>query len=163
MGEAGSRDAFGHAQLGGVGSQIAQLVKAELNYKVHWALPDYLQRSARHLASRTDAEQAYAVGRAALEFALAGHSAVMAGIERLSDAPYAWRIAAVPLGEVANREKMMPPEFIGADGYTITDACRRYLQPLVEGEDYPPYAQGLPAYVRVTAPAVAQRLPAFRA
>ncbi|MBL8471275.1 MAG: 6-phosphofructokinase [Rhodocyclaceae bacterium] len=163
MGEAGSRDAFGHAQLGGVGSQIAQLVKSTLNYKVHWALPDYLQRSARHLASRTDAEQAYAVGRAALEFALSGHSAVMAGLERVSDDPYTWRVSPTPLAEVANREKMMPEEFIAADGYSITGACRRYLQPLIEGEDYPPYAQGLPAYVRLTAAAVARRLPAFRA
>jgi len=149
LSEAGTRDAFGHAQLGGVAPVIAELVKAQLGYKYHWAVADYLQRSARHIASATDVEQAYALGRAAIEMALAGKSAVMPTIVRISDDPYAWEIGEAALSDVANVEKMMPREYIDASGFGITAACRRYLQPLIQGEDYPPYRNGLPDYVRL--------------
>ena len=144
--EAGGRDAFGHAQLGGVASNVAALVKAELGLKYHYALADYLQRSARHIASAVDVRQAYAVGQKAVELALEGHTAIMTAIVRESDNPYRWSIGHVPLEQVANQEKMMPREFITEDGFGITDACRRYLEPLIVGEDYPPYLDGLPRY-----------------
>ncbi len=144
----GGKDSFGHTQLGGVASYLAGRVKDALGHKVHWALPDYLQRSARHLASRTDLEQAMAVGRAAVECALAGQNAVMPVIVRDADAPYRWHVDIAPLARVANHEKTMPKGFIRADGYGITAAARRYLQPLIEGEAYPPYVRdGLPDYV----------------
>ena len=145
--EAGTTDAFGHAQLGGVAPVIAELIKQAHGYKYHWAVADYLQRAARHIASRTDVEQAYALGRAAVEMALAGDNAVMPTIVRTADDPYAWEIGQAALGDVANVEKKMPPEFITEDGYGITDACRTYLSPLIAGEDYPPYVDGLPQYV----------------
>ncbi|MGB4467360.1 MAG: 6-phosphofructokinase [Azovibrio sp.] len=157
----GSRDAFGHAQLGGVGQIVAQLIKDRLGYKYHWALADYLQRSARHIASRTDLEQAYAVGVKAVELALAGRNAVMPAIRRLSDAPYAWEIAVAELRDVANVEKKMPRDFISPDGFHITPACRLYLQPLIQGEDFPPFKNGLPDYVRLKNQAVKKQLKAF--
>ncbi len=144
----GGTDSFGHTQLGGVASHLAGRVKDVLCHKVHWALPDYLQRSARHIASKTDLEQALAVGRKAVEYALAGHNAVMPVIVRQSDAPYRWRIEAAPLSSIANHEKTMPAGFIRKDGYGITAAARRYLSPLIQGEAYPPYgADGLPDYL----------------
>jgi 6-phosphofructokinase 1 len=154
----GVEDAFGHRQLGGVAPLIASLISTELGCKCHWAVPDYLQRSARHIASETDVQQAYAVGRAAVEFALAGKSAVMSAIRRLSDTPYRWDIVEVPLSEVANREKLLPPEFISADGFGITDAARRYLAPLIVGEAYPPFRNGLPDYVKLQNVAAPKKL-----
>lgn len=159
--DSGSKDAFGHSQLGGVGQVVAQLIKDRLGHKYHWALADYLQRSARHLASRTDVEQAYALGVAAVDLALQGKNAVMATIERLADAPYRWRIGDAPLKDIANVERKMPPEFISADGFHITDACRAYLQPLIEGEEPPPYRNGLPDYVRLQNVSVEKKLGAF--
>lgn len=144
---AGVKDAFGHAQLGGVAPIVTNLIGEKLGYKCHWAVADYLQRSARHIASETDLQQAYAVGRAAVEFAIAGKNAVMPAIRRLSDSPYRWDIIEAPLSEVANREKLLPPEFISADGFGITAAARRYLAPLIVGEAYPPFKDGLPDYV----------------
>lgn len=161
LAESGTRDAFGHAQLGGVGQQVAELVKSRLGHKYHWALPDYLQRSARHIASATDAAQAHALGRRAVELALEGRNAVMPAIVRVSDTPYAWKIDVAQLEDVANREKMMPRDFISGDGFGITEACRKYLQPLIEGEDYPPYAGGLPVYVSLKNEGVAPVLHAF--
>lgn len=161
LAESGTRDAFGHAQLGGVGQQVAELVKAKLGHKYHWALPDYLQRSGRHIASGTDAQQAYALGRRAVELAIEGRNAVMPAIVRVSDAPYAWKIDVAQLQDVANREKMMPRHFISDDGFGITEACRKYLQPLIEGEDYPPYVNGLPAYVSLKNESVPRTLPPF--
>lgn len=149
LSDAGVRDAFGHAQLGGVAPVLAELIKKELNLKYHWAVADYLQRAARHIASAVDVEQAYALGKAAVELALNGHNAIMPIIVREQDAPYQWSIGHVPLSDVANQEKAMPAEFIGEDGMSITPACRRYLQPLIQGEAYPPYHQGLPEYVRL--------------
>ncbi|MCX7076652.1 MAG: 6-phosphofructokinase [Methylococcales bacterium] len=146
LAEAGGKDAFGHAQLGGAAPVIANLIKENLGYKYHWAVADYLQRAARHIASKTDVEQAYAVGKAAIEFAIEGKNAVMPTIVRLADAPYRWEIGSVALKDVANVEKMMPPEFISDDGFSITPACRAYLQPLIAGEDYPPFHNGLPDY-----------------
>lgn len=161
LAEQGTRDAFGHAQLGGAAPVIAAMVKQALGYKFHWAVADYLQRAARHLASRTDVEQAYAVGKAAVAYALAGHNAVMPTIVRKSSRPYAWEIGMAPLASVANVEKFMPREFISADGYGITAPCREYLYPLIEGEDYPAYENGLPKYVTMKNVAVAKKLPQF--
>ena len=158
MAEAGTRDAFGHAQLGGVGPLIAALVKDKLKYKYHWAVADYLQRAARHLASRTDVEQSYAVGKAAVELALAGRSAVMPAIVRVADKPYRWKIGIAPLTEVANKEKMLPRDFITRDGYGITAKARAYLAPLMRGEDPPPFKDGLPDYVRLKNVAVPRKL-----
>ena len=161
MAESGARDAFGHAQLGGVGPMIADLIKDRLGYKYHWAVADYLQRAARHIASRTDLEQAIAVGRAAVKLALAGKNAVMASIVRLSDQPYRWEVGEADLQQIANVEKKMPADFITADGFGITAAARTYLAPLIEGEDYPPYRNGLPQYVRLRNVPVAKKLPPF--
>jgi 6-phosphofructokinase 1 len=147
LAEQGTRDAFGHAQLGGAAPVVANMVKDALGYKFHWAVADYLQRAARHIASKTDVEQAYALGKAAVEMALAGENAVMPTIVRKSEEPYVWEIGKAKLEDVANVEKMMPKEFITEDGFGITDACRRYLNPLIEGEDYPPYEKGMPKYV----------------
>ena len=158
LAEAGTRDAFGHAQLGGVGPVIAGLVKDELGYKYHWAVADYLQRSARHIASKTDVEQAYAVGRAAVDYAVKGMHAVMPAIIRKSSRPYRWKIEPVQLADVANVEKKVPRNFITADGFGITAACRRYLAPLIVGEDYPPYRNGLPDYVRIRGKSVKKKL-----
>ncbi len=149
LSDAGIRDAFGHAQLGGVAPVLAGLIKKELHLKYHWAVADYLQRAARHIASAVDVEQAYALGKAAVELAISGHNAIMPIIVREQDAPYRWSISHVPLADVANQEKKMPPDFIRADGMGITDACRRYLSPLIQGEAYPPYQNGLPDYVRL--------------
>lgn len=157
---AGSADAFGHAQLGGVAPVIANMIRTALGYRCHWAVPDYLQRSARHLASATDLEQAYAVGRAAVEFAIAGKNGLMPAIRRLSDEPYQWDIIEAPLHQVANREKLLPAEFINADGFGVTEAARRYLAPLVVGEAYPVFKNGLPDYVRLENTAVPKRLAA---
>jgi 6-phosphofructokinase 1 len=162
LAEQGTRDAFGHAQLGGAAPVVASMIKEALGYKYHWAVADYLQRAARHLASRTDVEQAYAVGKAAVEFALAGHNAVMPAIVRKSSRPYAWEIGMAPLSQVANVEKFMPRDFISADGYGITDKCREYLYPLIQGEDYPPYENGLPKYVTLSNVAVQKKLPEFK-
>ena len=154
----GLKDAFGHAQLGGVAPLITKLISAKLGSRCHWAVPDYLQRSARHIASETDLEQAYAVGCAAVEFAIAGGSAVMPAIRRLGDAPYRWDIIEAPLSEVANREKLLPPDFISADGFGITEAARRYLAPLVVGEAYPPFRKGLPDYAKLQNTAAPKKL-----
>jgi len=158
LAEAGTRDAFGHAQLGGVASVVAQMVRDKLGFKYHYAVADYLQRSARHIASATDVKQAYAVGKAAVEFALEGKTAVMPVIKRVSDKPYRWRIDEAPLSRVANKEKMLPARFITKDGFGITEAARRYLQPLIRGEDYPPYFNGLPKYVTLKNVSVAPQL-----
>ncbi|HKT28131.1 6-phosphofructokinase [Dyella sp.] len=162
LAEAGTRDAFGHAQLGGVAPVLAALVKEKLGYKYHWALPDYLQRSARHLASKTDADQAYAVGKAAVDYALAGMNAVMPVIVRTSDAPYRWKLEPAPLSKIANHEKKMPDKFIARDGFGITPAARRYLSPLICGEAPPPYGrEGLPKYASLKNHRVTTKLPAF--
>jgi 6-phosphofructokinase 1 len=158
LAEAGTRDAFGHAQLGGVAPVVAQMVRDNLGFKYHYAVADYLQRSARHIASATDVKQAYAVGKAAVEFALQGKTAVMPVIKRVSDKPYRWRIDEAPLSRVANKEKMLPRRFISKDGFGITEAARRYLQPLIRGEDYPPYVNGLPKYVELKNVPVAPQL-----
>jgi len=158
LAETGTKDAFGHAQLGGVGPLVAQMTQEAFGYKFHWAVADYLQRSARHIASKVDVEQAYAVGKAAVELALKGKNAVMPTIVRKSSEPYRWGIGQAPLAMVDNREKKLPRNFITDDGFGITAACRRYLQPLIGGEDYPPYRQGLPAYVTLKGVPVAKRL-----
>jgi len=157
LSDQGLTDAFGHAQLGGVAPVVASLIKQGLGYKYHWAVADYLQRAARHIASATDVAQAYAVGAAAVDCALAGKNAVMPCIVRESDEPYRWHIGEAPLAEVANVERKMPEAFISEDGFGITEACRRYLAPLIEGEDYPPYRNGLPDYVRLRGELVPRR------
>lgn len=159
LAEAGGKDAFGHTQLGGVAPHIANLIRQELGYKYHWAVADYLQRAARHIASATDVEQAWAVGQAAVEAALAGRNAVMPAIIRDSDSPYRWHIEEVPLADVANVEKPMPREYITEDGFGITEQARRYLAPLIQGEDYPPYRDGLPVYASLQHRLAQKKLP----
>ena len=158
LSDMGTRDAFGHVQLGGVAPTLASMVKEAHGYKYHWALADYLQRSARHIASKVDVEQAYAVGKAAVELALAGQNAVMPVIVRKSSRPYRWTIGSTDIAAVANKEKMVPRHFITADGFGITAAARRYLQPLIEGEAYPPYKDGLPQYATLRKAKVRRRL-----
>ncbi|MBI1175315.1 MAG: diphosphate--fructose-6-phosphate 1-phosphotransferase [Sideroxydans sp.] len=162
LSDQGLRDAFGHAQLGGAAPVIANMVKEALGYKFHWAVADYLQRAARHIASKTDVEQAYALGKSAVKLALQGHNAVMPAIMRTSDQPYKWEIGIAPLKAVANVEKKMPRNFISRDGYGITGKCRAYLAPLIKGEDYPPYKDGLPQYVRLKNTAVKKKLKEFK-
>jgi ATP-dependent phosphofructokinase / diphosphate-dependent phosphofructokinase len=161
LAEAGTKDAFGHAQLGGAAPVVSQLVKQRLGYKYHWAVADYLQRAARHIASKTDVEQAYALGEAAVKLALKGENAVMPTIERTSNQPYRWRIGHTQLSKVANKEKKLPKGYISRDGFGITPTCRAYLAPLIKGEDYPPFKNGLPQYVRLVNQAVTKKLDAF--
>lgn len=158
LSDQGLRDAFGHAQLGGVAPVIASIVKEGLNLKYHWAVADYLQRAARHIASRSDVQQSYALGKAAVELALKGRNSVMPTVERTSDRPYKWKIGVAELKDVANKEKFMPRNFITEDGFGITEKCRRYLLPLIQGEDYPKYRNGLPQYVRLKNVAVPKKL-----
>ena len=158
LSDQGLRDAFGHAQLGGVAPVVANIVKEELNLKYHWSVADYLQRAARHIASKTDVDQAYAVGKAAVEMALKGHNAVMPTIVRKSEKPYRWSIGMADLGKVANVEKKMPANYISRDGFGITPRCRQYLSPLIRGEAYPPYRNGLPQYVVLKNAPVAKKL-----
>ena len=158
LAEAGTKDAFGHTQLGGVGPVVANMIRDELGYKFHWAVADYLQRAARHIASKVDVEQAYAVGKAAVEYAVKGHHSVMPAIKRIASRPYKWKIEPVALADVANVEKTVPRNFITPDGFGITPACRRYLAPLIAGEDYPPYVDGLPDYVRIKGKPVRRKL-----
>lgn len=158
LAEAGTRDAFGHAQLGGVAPIVAKMIRDRWGYKYHYAIADYLQRSARHIASATDVKQAYAVGEAAVKMALKGKTAVMPVIKRVSEQPYRWCIKEAALSRIANKEKMLPRRYISKDGFSITPACRRYLEPLIHGEDYPPYINGLPRYVTLKGVAVTKRL-----
>ena len=161
LAEQGARDAFGHAQLGGAAPVVANMVKRALGHKFHWAVADYLQRAARHIASATDVKQAYELGQKAVELALKGHNAVMPTIDRVSDTPYKYKIGVAPLAKVANVEKFMPRDFITKDGFGITDKCKRYLTPLIQGEDPPKYKNGLPVYVTLKNVALARKLPAF--
>ncbi|MEM7357981.1 MAG: 6-phosphofructokinase [Pseudomonadota bacterium] len=158
LADSGTRDAFGHAQLGGVAPVVTDLIKQELELKCHWAVCDYLQRAARHIGSDTDMQQAYALGKAAVEFAVNGENAVMPTIVRTSNNPYQWEIGKAPLSEVANIEQKMPADYISEDGMFITEACREYLAPLIQGESYPPFRNGLPAYVRLQKHRVAKKL-----
>ncbi|MEO1575613.1 MAG: 6-phosphofructokinase, partial [Pseudomonadota bacterium] len=158
LAETGLRDSFGHAQLGGAAQVVAQIVKDKLGYKYHYAIADYLQRSARHIASKTDVDQAYAMGKAAVELAVRGNNAVMPVIVRRSDKPYRWGVGVVKLSRVANKEKMLPKSYISRDGFGITAACRRYLEPLIKGEDYPTFRAGLPRYVKLKNVAVPKKL-----
>jgi 6-phosphofructokinase len=162
LAEAGGKDAFGHSQLGGVAPRLVDLIKQHLGYKCHWALPDYLQRSARHLASATDLKQAQAVGKAAVEYALAGHNAVMPVIVRTRDQPYRWKLEPVALKRIANREKKLPKSFVRRDGYGITAAARRYLAPLIQGQAEVAWGRnGLPRSAKLRLQAVATKLPIY--
>ena len=161
LAEQGTRDDFGHAQLGGAAPVVANIIKKSLGYKFHWAVADYLQRAARHLASNSDVEQAYALGKAAVEMALDGKNSIMPAIIRISNNPYKWEIGCGELKDIANVEKMMPTNYISEDGFSITDECREYLLPLIEGENYPPYINGLPDYVVLKKSKVDKKLPPF--
>lgn len=158
LSEVGLQDAFGNAQLGGVAPVLAQSIKSKLGYKYHWAVADYLQRAARHIASRTDVEQAYQLGKAAVEAALQGKTDIMLTIVRKPGKAYRWSIGEVALEKVANVERKMPRDFITRDGFHITDKCRNYLTPLIMGEDYPPYSKGLPQYVSLKNASVKKKL-----
>jgi 6-phosphofructokinase len=162
LAEQGTRDAFGHAQLGGAAPVVANMIKDALGHKFHWAVADYLQRAARHIASKTDVKQAYELGKKAVELAVRGHNSVMPTVDRISDAPYKYKIGVADLKDVANVEKFMPRDFITKDGFGITPKCKRYLSPLIQGEDYPKYKDGLPVYVTLKNVAVAQKLPLFK-
>lgn len=161
LSEAGIKDAFGHSQLGGVAPVLADLIKKELGYKYHWAVADYLQRAARHIASKVDVKQAYALGQAAVKMALAGKNGVMPIIVRLAGKNYRWKIGEIGLDQVANIERKMPSEFISEDGFHITKKCRQYLLPLIQGEDYPPYKKGLPDYVTLKNVLIEKKLKPF--
>ena len=161
LADTGLKDAFGHAQLGGAAAVIAGMVQNELKLKNHWAVADYLQRAARHIASRTDVDMAYAMGKAAVQFALKGHNSIMPTVVRTSNKPFKWKVGMAPLSKVANIEKMMPADFITKDGYGITEKCRVYLQPLIKGDDYPPYKNGMPQYIRLKNAGVKQKLKKF--
>ena len=162
LAESGLKDAFGHAQLGGVAPRIAELVRGKLNLKHHWAVADYLQRAGRHIASKTDLEQSYAVGKAAVEYAIKGMNSVMPTIVRVSSKPYRWKIGVANLSDVANVEKKMPRDFITEDGFHITQKCRNYLAPLIAGEAPPKFENGLPRYVRLKNAAVKKKTPEFK-
>ena len=159
LADAGAKDAFGHTQLGGVAPALVEMIKGAHGYKCHWSVADYLQRAARHIASATDVAQAYAVGEAAVQFALEGKNAVMPVIKRKKTKLYEWEIGEAPLSRVANVEKKMPKSFITKDGFGITGKAREYLAPLIRGEDYPPYKNGLPQYVRLKNKLVRKKLP----
>ena len=161
LAEQGTRDSFGHAQLGGAAPVVANMVKDALGYKFHWAVADYMQRSARHIASATDVEQAYAMGKAGVEMALEGKNSIMPAIIRTSNNPYTWEVGAGNLADIANVEKMMPREYISEDGFSISQAGRDYLLPLIQGEDYPPYKNGMPDYVTLKNQIVAKKLENF--
>ena len=161
LAEQGTRDAFGHAQLGGVAPMLANMIKDGLGYKYHWAVSDYLQRAARHISSGTDVEQAYAMGKAAVEMALAGKNAMMPTVVRESSYPYKWHIGEANLADIANVEKKMPRDFITEDGFGITEAAREYFAPLILGEDYPPYQNGLPDFARLKKSLVDKKLSAW--
>lgn len=163
LSESGTKDAFGHAQLGGVAPVLSNMIQSQLGYKCHWAVSDYLQRSARHIASSVDLAQSQALGEAAVRFALAGKNAVMATIVRKSGAPYTWGIGEVPLEKVANQEHKMPAHYIREDGFHITNACRDYLLPLIQGEAYPHYKNGIPIYTRLNKACIKKKLAAFSA
>ena len=155
---AAGKDAFGHLQLGGVAPVIANMVTDNLGFKNHWAVADYLQRSARHIASGVDVEQAYQVGRAAVKFALQGKTAVMPTIIRKNNQPYRWSIGEVKLSKVANIEKKMPRSYIDAEGFNITKKGRNYLAPLIKGEDFPKFQNGMPVYAKLRRQLVAKKL-----
>lgn len=161
LSESGLKDAFGHAQLGGVAPKLAAVIKQNLNLKYHWAVSDYLQRSARHIASTVDVTQAYELGKYAVEFALAGKNAVMPIIIRDNNSPYKWHIEDMPLSKIANQEKTLPKDYMRADGFGITKACRDYMLPLIQGEAYPPYREGLPCYVRLKNNCIPKKLAPF--
>ncbi|MHB1187968.1 6-phosphofructokinase [Thiobacillus sp.] len=162
LAEQGTRDAFGHAQLGGAAPVVANMIKDALGHKFHWAVADYLQRAARHIASKTDVKQAYELGKKAVELAIKGHNSVMPTVDRISDVPYKYKIGMADLKDVANVEKFMPRDFITQDGFGITPKCKRYLTPLIQGEDYPKYKDGLPVYVTLKNVAVAKKLATFK-
>jgi len=160
--DAGTVDSFGHKQLGGVAPTIAGMIKDNLGYKYHWAVSDYLQRAARHISSKTDLDQAYAVGKAAVRFALSGENAVMPIIKRVSSNPYSWKIDKVKLSKVANVERKLPQNFITKDGFGVTEACKNYLRPLIQGEAYPPYKDGVIETASLKNKVVKKKLKTFK-
>ena len=161
LAETGLKDAFGHAQLGGAATVISGMIQNELKLKNHWAVADYLQRAARHIASKTDVDMAYAMGKAAVQYAIKGHNSIMPTVDRISNKPFKWKVGMADLSKVANVEKMMPANFITKDGFGITQACRTYMEPLIKGEDYPPYKDGMPQYVRLKNIGVPKKLKKF--
>jgi 6-phosphofructokinase 1 len=144
LAESDRRDAFGHSQLGGIAPFISELINNKLKIKNHWAVADYLQRSARHIASKVDLEQAEAVGSFAIKYALAGMNGVMPIIVRSKGPKYKWSIEAAPLSKIANLEKKLPKSFISKNGMNVTQKAIDYLMPLIQGESYPPYKNGIP-------------------
>ena len=162
LADADTKDAFGHKQLGGVAPKIASIINSSLGYKYHWAVSDYLQRSARHIASQTDLEQAYSVGKSAIDFVLKGENAVMPIIKRKKTKKYSWEIDKVALSKVANKEKKMPRSYITKDGFGITESCKKYLRPLIQGEAYPPYKNGMPVTANLKNKLLKKKLKGFK-
>ena len=162
LADADTKDAFGHKQLGGVAPKIASIIHSSLGYKYHWAVSDYLQRSARHIASQTDLEQAYSVGKSAIDFVLKGENAVMPIIKRKKTKKYSWEIDKVALSKVANKEKKMPRSYITKDGFGITESCKKYLRPLIQGEAYPPYRNGMPVTANLKNKLLKKKLKGFK-
>ena len=134
LAESDSKDAFGHSQLGGVAPRLAELINKKLQLKNHWAVADYLQRSASHLSSGVDRAHAYEVGKKAVQYALKGLNGVMPIIKRKSSMPYQWEVVPAPLTKIANVEKKLPAGFISKDGLGMTKRARSYFQPLIEGK-----------------------------
>ena len=162
LADADTKDAFGHKQLGGVAPKIASIINSSLGYKYHWAVSDYLQRSARHIASQTDLEQAYSVGKSAIDFVLKGENAVMPIIKRKKTKKYSWEIDKVALSKVANKEKKMPRSYITKNGFGITESCKKYLRPLIQGEAYPPYRNGMPVTANLKNKLLKKKLKGFK-
>ncbi|MBH44686.1 MAG: 6-phosphofructokinase [Gammaproteobacteria bacterium] len=159
--DSGGKDSFGHAQLGGVAPILASLINKSLKYKVHWSVADYLQRAARHVASKIDVQQAYTLGMEAIKYAKIKKSGIMLTIDSKKSKKYSWSIGYTDLKNVANKEKRLPKKYISNDGYAITQSCRQYISNLINGEDYPKYKNGLPLYSKLRKILIKKKLDKF--
>ena len=162
LAETDAKDAFGHAQLGGVAPYLSSIINKKLKLKNHWAVSDYLQRSARHIASKTDLLHAEAVGIHAVKYAIKGMNGVMPVIVRGKGEKYSWKIEPAPLSKIANVEKKLPKSFISKDGFDVTSKAIKYLQPLILGEAFPNFKDGIPASEKLKLIEVTKKLPVWK-
>ncbi len=163
LSDSGLKDSFGHAQLGGVAPVLSSIISSELKYKVHWAVSDYLQRAARHIASKVDVQQAYALGLESIKVAKLDNNNIMLTIKSTkTKQKYKWSISSTNLNNVANVEKMLPKNFIKSNGFEITRSCKEYISNLIQGEDYPSYENGIPQYAKLECKTIKKKLPAYR-
>ena len=162
LAETDTKDAFGHAQLGGVAPYLSSIINKKLKLKNHWAVSDYLQRSARHIASKTDLLHAEAVGIHAVKYAIKGMNGVMPVIVRGKGKKYSWKIEPAPLSKIANVEKKLPKSFISKDGFNVTSKAIKYLQPLILGEAFPNFKDGIPASEKLKLIEVTKKLPVWK-